>query len=104
MIGNYEIRYDRAAQRELENIFEYVLEDAGIARADRWLAAFRKHVDALRITPKIGPVACIRRGRVIRSKLAQSHRVFYTIDEKARLILVIDIVHTARETRLSTYR
>ncbi|HEX2253527.1 MAG TPA: hypothetical protein VHQ65_09690 [Thermoanaerobaculia bacterium] len=50
-----------------------------------------------------GPV-CLRRGRTIHSKLVVDHRVFYFVDDASRIVYVIDLVHTARETRLAEYR
>ena len=32
-----------------------------------------------------------------------SHRVFFTIDEDAHVVHVIDIVHTAQQTKLDEY-
>ncbi len=47
----------------------------------------------------------VRAGRVIRSKLAmERYRVYFVIDEPGRTVYVIDVVHTARETKLATYR
>ncbi len=44
-------------------------------------------------------------GRVIHSKLAMERdRVYFVIDEPGRAVYVIDVVHTARETKLATYR
>jgi plasmid stabilization system protein ParE len=42
-------------------------------------------------------------GRELRSKLVMSHRVFFTIDDGTQTVYVVDIVHTARQTRLDEY-
>jgi mRNA-degrading endonuclease RelE of RelBE toxin-antitoxin system len=32
-----------------------------------------------------------------------SHRVFFTIDEDAQVVYVVDVVHTARQTKIGEY-
>jgi mRNA-degrading endonuclease RelE of RelBE toxin-antitoxin system len=32
-----------------------------------------------------------------------SHRVFFTIDEDAQVVYVVDVVHTARQTKIDEY-
>lgn len=32
------------------------------------------------------------------------YRVFYVVDDEAAVVHVIDVVHTARETKLAAYR
>lgn len=47
----------------------------------------------------------VRAGRVIHSKLAMERdRVCFVIDEPGRAVYVIDVVRTARDTKLVAYR
>lgn len=100
----YQVRYDPAALAALHEATDYIEEQSGTGRALDWLEAMRIGIQKLETSPRAFPVVCLRRGRPIRSKLVMSHRVYYFIDEPAALVYVIDLVHTARETKLATYR
>lgn len=45
-----------------------------------------------------------REGQPVYSKLVSPYRVFYVVHDATATVHVIDIVHTARETRLAEYR
>ena len=104
MSTRYTVRFDPVALAALEETTTYIEEDSGPDRAGRWLEAMRIGIQKLESTPGAFPVACIRRGRPIHSKLVQTHRVYYFIDSDERLVYIIDVVHTARETKLAEYR
>ena len=53
---------------------------------------------ALGLSNEVGPPH-----HEFRSKLVMSHRVFFTIDEDAMAVHIIDFVHTARQTKLDEY-
>ena len=62
-------------------------------------------IERLEVMPGTFAQVQVRAGRVIRSKLAmERYRVYFVIDEPGRAVYVIDVVHTARETKLATYR
>ncbi len=100
----YEVRLDPAALTALDQAADYIEAQSGTDRAIDWLAAMRGGIEKLETSPRAFPVVCLRRGRPIHSKLVMSHRVYYFIDEPTSLVYVIDLVHTARETKLATYR
>jgi plasmid stabilization system protein ParE len=104
VIQVYEVRFDPAALAALGEAADYVEEHSGPDRAAGWLAAMREGMQRLETSPRAYPVACIRRGRPIYSKLVVSHRVYYFVDDPTGIVFVIDVVHTARETRLAEYR
>ena len=101
---SYEVRYDPEAIAALEEAVAYIAEQSGADRALGWLDAIRAGIERLETSPRVFRSVCHRRGRLIRSKLVVNHRVYYFIDEQSRLVYVIDVVHTARETKLAEYR
>lgn len=104
MIARYDVRFDPIALSALEEAATYIEGESGSGRASRWLEAMRLGIQKLESTPGAFPVVCIRRGRPIYSKLVQSHRVYYFVDTSERIVYIVDVVHTARETRLAKYR
>ncbi|MCB1037141.1 MAG: type II toxin-antitoxin system RelE/ParE family toxin, partial [Acidobacteria bacterium] len=103
MTGRYEVRLDPVARSALREAASYVKEQSGSGRAKGWLKRMLDGIVSLGSTPGAFSVQCVRQGRAIRSKLIMSHRVFYFIDEPSRTVYVVDVVHTARETRLEDY-
>jgi len=100
----YTVRYDPAAHAGLDEATDYIEEQSSTDRAVDWLEAMRGGIQELETSPRAFPIACMRRGRPIHSKLVISHRVYYFIDEPTSLVYVIDLVHAAQETRLAKYR
>lgn len=104
MSVRYDVRFDPVALAAIEETTAYIEEASGPDRAGRWLETLRLGCQTLESTPRAFPVACIRRGRPIHSKVVQSHRVYYFVDSEERLVYIVDVVHTARETKLAEYR
>ena len=104
MSSSYDVRFDPVALEALGETAAYIESEFGPIRAGRWLEAMRLGIQKLESTPGAFPVACMRRGRTIHSKLVQGHRVYYFIDTLKGIVYIIDVVHTARETRLAQYR
>lgn len=104
MSERYEVRFDPVALAALSEAAEFIEEQSGSDRVSGWLRAMRAGIRKLESSPRAFGAVCLRRGRPIRSKLVISHRVYYFVDEATRIVYVIDVVHTARETRLAAYR
>ncbi|MDA8018320.1 MAG: type II toxin-antitoxin system RelE/ParE family toxin [Thermoanaerobaculia bacterium] len=100
----YAVRYDPAALAALGDAVAYIEEHSGPGRAADWLSAMQAGIAKLETLPGAYPIMDEREGRAVHSKLVSSYRVFYFIDEPERIVYVIDIVHTARETKLAPYR
>lgn len=100
----YSIVYDRIAFQSLREITAYIQTDSGDERAADWLRNLQGSISKLRLFPHAFPTVGTRLGRVVRSKVVMSHRVFYIIDEVKLVVRILDVVHTARETRLARYR
>jgi plasmid stabilization system protein ParE len=100
----YKVRYDPVALDALEETTRYIQEESGPDRAAHWLRAMRTSIQQLEALPHAFSAVCTRQGRPIHSKLILSHRIFYLIDQPTQTVYIIDVVHTARETRLAEYR
>ena len=99
----YRVRYLTEATEALRSAFLHVRENAGPRRAANWLSRVYASIDQLEIAPRATRDEGFFHGHEFRSKLVISHRVFFTIDEDAQVVHVVDIVHTAQQTRLDEY-
>lgn len=100
----YQVRYLPEATQALREAFLYIQEESGSGRAADRLRRVYALIDDLETTPRATEEEGLFYGREFRSKLVVSHRIFLTIDEPEQLVYVIDIVHTAQQTKLDEYR
>jgi plasmid stabilization system protein ParE len=100
----YRIRYEPLAQAALEEAAAYIQRESGPGRAEGWLRAMLEAADKLESLPKAFGIWTTREGQPVYSKLVSPYRVFYVVHDATATVHVIDIVHTARETRLAEYR
>lgn len=61
-------------------------------------------IQKLETHPRAFPIVNTQFERPLHAKVVLSHRVFYFIDDPTQIVYVIDVVHTARESRLAAYR
>lgn len=99
----YRVEYLPEAIDALRSAFLYLLKESGAGRAGDWLADVYGSIDHLETTPRSTRDEGLFHGREFRSKLVHPHRVFLTIDEDDEVVYVVDVVHTARQTRLDKY-
>ncbi len=105
MTRKYRVIVQPPAIAELREAFRYIEEQDGRGRAEHWFVGIRDSIDALEYKPGMHALVQLRQGRIIRSKLAmKSFRIYFIVDDARRVVDVIDVVHTARETKLSGYR
>ena len=106
MTLKYRVRFLTEATAALREAASYIAEQDGPGRATEWLRGMYDSVERLEVIPGTFAQVQVRAGRVVRSKLAmERYRVYFVIDEPGRAAYVIDVVtHTARETKLATYR
>ncbi len=104
MKDDYVVRYDPVALTALDEAARFIEEQSGCDRAIRWLRAMHDGVQQLEVLPRAFGVWTVRGGRPIHAKLVSPYRVFYVVDEPSSTVYVIDVVHTARETRIAPYR
>ncbi len=104
MTPKYRVRFLPEATAALRETASYIAEQDGPDRASEWLRGMSESIERIEVMPGAFAQVQVRAGRVIRSKLAlERDRVYVVIDEPGRAVYVIDVVHTARETRLATY-
>lgn len=100
----YRVRYEPLAREALREAVSYIQEHSGSERARAWLRALLESVDSLEALPKAYSIVTTRGGEDVYSKLVAPYRVFYVVDDAKATVHVVDVVHTARETRLAQYR
>ena len=89
-------KLSKRAQAKLLDIYERSYEMFGEYQADAYQAGFEKTFELLAMFPAIGRHADeIRSG--FRRYRYQSHYIFYTLE--ADLIVIRNIIHTARDLR-----
>ncbi len=104
MSAGYKVRYDPAALAALEETVAYIQEQSGPNRAAAWLGGMRAGIQDLESLPRAFPAVSLRKGKPVHSKLVISHRVYYFVDDPTRTVYIIDVVHTAHESKLARYR
>ncbi|MEM9291562.1 MAG: type II toxin-antitoxin system RelE/ParE family toxin [Acidobacteriota bacterium] len=104
MSGQYSVRFDPEAIAALEEAANYIESDSSTERARTWLRAMLSSIENLESFPRAFPAESRRGKRSIRSKLVMSHRVFYFVDDGSNIVYIVDVVHTAQDTKLRQYR
>lgn len=99
----YSVRYLAEATEALRNAFVHIRRDAGPQRAATWLRKIYTSIDHLETAPRATRYEGVFDGHELRSKLVAAHRVFFAIDDDTQAVHVIDVVHTARQTKLDQY-
>jgi plasmid stabilization system protein ParE len=100
----YQVKYEPLALAALEEAAIYIKEHDSSGAASSWLRAMLASAQKLKMLPKAFPIWTEREGRPIFAKLVNPYRVFYFVEDETATVHVIDVVHTARETRLAQYR
>ena len=96
MTKRYRIRYLRTAQKDLLEIFEYILEDKPVAALDQ-LERFDQSISHLASNPLLGAVPNDERLRRLgyRVLVVDKYLVFYVL--KGRVLQIRRILHGARK-------
>ncbi len=96
MTGSLEIRYLSTAERDLENIFDYIMKDRPAA-AKSLLEAIDRSIARLSFNPDIGAIPRDERlGKMgYRILIIQKYLVFYVV--KPKFIQIRRIIHGARQ-------
>jgi len=102
-VRRYQVKYLPEATRALREAFLYVQNESGSARAADWLRRVYDSIADLETSPRATREEGLFYGREFRSKLIGSHRIFVTIADAEQIVYVIDVVHTARQTKLDDY-
>ena len=101
MIG-YKLQFKDDAVRSMLNIADFLREQSSEALARRWLRAIDESARKLVIAPQQGfrldfdPILFPSLRRTLVSGFP-NYLLFYQASETARLVLVVDIIHGARD-------
>ena len=96
MSGQYRIRYLSTAQKDLDDIFDYVLKDKPSAAASL-LEKFDHSISQLSLNPELGVIPKDDRLKNLgyRMLIVEKYLVFYVI--KRQSIQIRRIIHGARK-------
>ncbi len=88
------LRYLKRAQRQLDEVLEYLHQNGGLAS---FRAVLRRKTEALKATPYIGaPVHDARTPGVRVAYLETKHVLYYRVKEKEDCVEVLRVWHTSR--------
>ena len=99
----YEVTFSRQALASFRQITTYIARDAGRGPAGDWLAKVMRGVTTLETHPHGFPIVGRLDAEDIRARFVMRHVLYYFIDEAARVVTIIDVVHTARQTERDRY-
>jgi plasmid stabilization system protein ParE len=102
-VTRYDVILLPEARKALAETARYISEQDGPARAAHWLRKLIDGTKSLEAIPRGFPEVGIWNGKALHSKLVMSHRLYYFIDDAEKNVAVIDVVHTARQTRREAY-
>jgi toxin ParE1/3/4 len=88
-------RLSPAAQRDLDAIFDYTLEQWGLAQAEAYLMALRNEVGETALHPERGTDFVIR-GRIYRRVRSGAHFIWYTVAPVE--ITIIRVLHRVMDS------
>ncbi|MYH48916.1 MAG: type II toxin-antitoxin system RelE/ParE family toxin [Gammaproteobacteria bacterium] len=102
-MSRYQVVFSATALRSLREVARYIADDAGSDRARNWLATIKESTATLEAHPQAFPVVGRFEGEAIHARFVLRHVLYYFIDESAHVVILIDIVHTARATVRQRY-
>ena len=88
----YTVRIVAAAERDLDEIYDYIAEEASPARADKVFERLREQVHGLALEPERGPwpKELLALGiRDFRQLVVRPWRIFYRVDGDRVVVLLI---------------
>ncbi len=100
---DYRVRYLDEAIAALKEAAAFISERDGKGRARQWLSAMLTAITDLESLPGIWRQVTVLEGRAIRSLLVPPYRIYFVIEEITSTVYVIDVVHTARDSKLRRY-
>ena len=95
--------FSEAALDALRRIAGHIAGDSGRDRAAQWLARITDATLALEAHPRGFPIVGELEQEDIRARFIMRHVLYYFVDESARIVTVLDIVHTARQSERNRY-
>jgi len=90
----YKIIYKAYAERDLWELADY-LSDYSLSAAEKFLLAVKTKIERLKDTPLIYPL--IDPGYGYRKMVVGRHIVIYMVNEQAKEVLILRVVHGKRD-------
>ncbi len=100
----YRVEHFPEVDGALREAATHIRDQSGPTKAKNWLNGILKAIDRFEKLPTAHAVVTIHDGRPVHSMLVRPDRGYYVIDELSSTVYVIDVVHTARDTKLRKYR
>jgi plasmid stabilization system protein ParE len=96
MSGRFDIRYLQTAEKDIDDIFTYIMRDKPFA-AKNLLKMFDKSISQLSFNPEMGVIPKDERLKNLgyRMLIIDGYLVFYVI--KAKIVQIRRIIHGARQ-------
>jgi plasmid stabilization system protein ParE len=100
----YEIRLARRAIADLRAIYKYIEAESSDA-ASLWFRGLESAIFSLETRPSRSPIAQERKDlrHLLYGSKPHIYRILYTIDERARIVYVVQIRHGARRPLRPTH-
>lgn len=102
-MSRYEVAFSARAVESLRQVTRYIAEETGTSRATDWLAEVSASTVTLETHPYAFRVVGEFEGVRIRARPIMRHVLYYFVDESARTVTIVDVVHSARETERERY-
>ena len=102
-MSRYEVVFSPEARNALRRITRYIAGDSGRDRATQWLARITDATLALEAYPHGFPIVGGMERENIRARFVMRHVLYYFVDESARVVTVLDVVHSARHSERKRY-
>lgn len=103
-MSRYAVTFLNSAKTAVRETIDWITHNDGSEAAENWARQLFAGAKALETLPMGFPEAGHYRGRTLRSRLVMSHRLYYFVDEAAKRVAIIDVVHTRHETRTREYQ
>ncbi len=102
-MSRYEVVFSARALVSLRQVTRYIAEESGTDRAADWLARVMDSTVTLETHPYAFPLVGEFEAERIHARSVMRHVLYYFVDASANTVMVIDVVHSARETERERY-
>lgn len=102
-MNRYEVEFWPRALSSLRETARYIMQDSGTGRASDWLAEIMRSSETLETHPRAFRIVGECEGEDVRARVVMKHVLYYLVDDDARVVTVIDVVHTAHGTERDRY-
>ena len=102
-MNRYEVEFSPRALSSLRETTHYILQDSGAGRASDWLTRIMRSTDTLKTHPRAFRIVGAYEGEDVHARVVMSHVLYYLVDDAARVVTVIDVVHAAHGAERDRY-